>query len=54
MKMYLRQSYFSDNLFYSVLQKNDNEAVFVSYDARSFDHAIRLISFILIFDLFYF
>jgi hypothetical protein len=34
----------SDGLCYSVLQKNDNEAFFVSYDPKSLDHAIRWIS----------
>jgi hypothetical protein len=34
----------SDNLCYSVLQKNDSEAFFVSYEPRSLDHAIRWIS----------
>jgi hypothetical protein len=34
----------SDDLCYSVLQKNDKEAVFVSYDPKRLDHAIRWIS----------
>lgn len=34
----------SDGLCHAVLQKNDTEAFFVSYDPQSLDHAIRWIS----------
>ena len=34
----------SDGLCYSVLQQDDNEAFFVSYDPKTLDHAIRWIS----------
>ena len=34
----------SDGLCYSVLQKNANEALFVSYDPKGLDHAVRWIS----------